>query len=326
MSFAVTKLDVNSLEVLEAAIATATIMPTQISTRAPRGRILAADFGTNALTLGDMDADYSATGSFSEQQLTFGMFLESDDSRLLGIDAQVGDFAILPPATEHDAQHRGRLMYFAMTLNSERLRDIARVDGIHFDDTLLSKPGFFRPGKAWAKFSSEYAKGLCLSLDEASRIFSTGSEAGGKASKFLVDDMSRLLLNSLVETELAGLEAMPISLLGQKIVRDAQHLIVRGMHHPPDVDQLVAEMDIPRRTLYRAFKAHLGLSPAKYLKLYRLSRAHIELSNATPSNTNVSAIALNWGFLSLGRFSSEYRSVFGVFPRQTLAAEAPTIH
>jgi AraC-like DNA-binding protein len=60
------------------------------------------------------------------------------------------------------------------------------------------------------------------------------------------------------------------------------------------------------------------MSPMRYLWLRRMSLARRELRRAEAPAT-VTAIALSFGFSHLGRFSVEYRTLFGETPSQTLA-------
>lgn len=58
--------------------------------------------------------------------------------------------------------------------------------------------------------------------------------------------------------------------------------------------------------------------------MLRLSRARWALLSADASLTTVTAIATGFGFLELGRFSVEYRKVFGESPSRTLQIGTPS--
>lgn len=322
MNVAVARLDIDGLEGLEAAIASGTIEPTQISLRRPKGRIIAADLGTSLLTNGKTDADYSVAGVFSEDSLTFGMFLESDDSHIFASDGEAGDFGIFPASTEHAARHRGNLEYLVMTIDPVRLRQLADSEGIHFDRQILTHRGMYRPSIEWAAYSVAFAKGICSTLAALNPLLCGPSKAARATRKIMADDMTRLFLHAMAQTDGASLEEKPICLLGQKLVAEARKLLLRDdMDKALCVDQLASQFSVSRRTLYRAFKSQLGMSPAKYLKFYRHSRVHLELLHSTPEDASVSKIALGWGFGDLGRFAGEYRQLFGQFPSETLASQ-----
>ncbi len=71
------------------------------------------------------------------------------------------------------------------------------------------------------------------------------------------------------------------------------------------------------RTIETIIRTRTGLSAIAYLRLNRLSSARRRLSN--PHNgTTVTGVALDSGFLHLGRFSQHYRAAYGESPRETL--------
>ncbi|MDJ0902697.1 MAG: helix-turn-helix transcriptional regulator [Xenococcus sp. MO_188.B8] len=72
------------------------------------------------------------------------------------------------------------------------------------------------------------------------------------------------------------------------------------------------------RTLNRAFKKHRGKTPTQFLKERRLEACNRALLAADSQSTNVTDIALEYGFHHLGRFASEYRKVFQELPSETL--------
>ena len=53
-----------------------------------------------------------------------------------------------------------------------------------------------------------------------------------------------------------------------------------------------------------------------YLKMHRLEAVRRDIL-ADRAEGNVSSIAMNWGFSHLGRFSSDYKQLFGETPSQT---------
>lgn len=72
------------------------------------------------------------------------------------------------------------------------------------------------------------------------------------------------------------------------------------------------------RTLSYAFKEHAGVSPMRYLKVYRLNKLRQALRKAAPGDAQVSEFANEWGFWHLGKLAADYRSLFGVTPAQDL--------
>ncbi len=65
------------------------------------------------------------------------------------------------------------------------------------------------------------------------------------------------------------------------------------------------------------FRKHTGQTPLQFLRRYRLEQARQWLVSAA-NTQSVSAVALEWGFTHLGRFSQEYRETFGESPSATV--------
>ena len=71
-------------------------------------------------------------------------------------------------------------------------------------------------------------------------------------------------------------------------------------------------------TLLRTFNTHHGVSPMQYVKLLRLEAVRRSLLDSDPLGGTVSGVASEYGFRQLGRFSAEYRKVYGELPSVTL--------
>jgi AraC-like DNA-binding protein len=88
---------------------------------------------------------------------------------------------------------------------------------------------------------------------------------------------------------------------------------------------LCSALNVRIRTLYYAFQEFYGVSPIKYLRLVRYARARRDLLIAAPENTTVTDVAAKWHFWHFGRFSIEYKSLFGESPSETLNNEKKII-
>jgi AraC-like DNA-binding protein len=97
--------------------------------------------------------------------------------------------------------------------------------------------------------------------------------------------------------------------LAQTAIRAAES--VRGGRTA--VAQLADTLRVSRRTLEHAFREAVGCSPAQYFRMHRLSRVRTGLVRGQ----TVTDAALSQQFVSLGRFSGQYRSQFGELPSQT---------
>lgn len=83
-----------------------------------------------------------------------------------------------------------------------------------------------------------------------------------------------------------------------------------------DVEELAQAGNVSVRTVYNQFSKHFGLTPRLYMKNVKLKSLREELVG-NPKVRNVTEIALDYGFNHLGRFSSDYRKMFGELPSET---------
>ncbi|ROL84960.1 AraC family transcriptional regulator [Pseudomonas chlororaphis] len=97
----------------------------------------------------------------------------------------------------------------------------------------------------------------------------------------------------------------------------ARQYIHANAREPLGLEELEAAAGVSRFKLFEAFKKYFALSPMVYLKKYRLNAVRQEILEHGSART-ISEIALGWGFSHLGRFSAEYRKLFGESPSVTL--------
>ncbi len=84
------------------------------------------------------------------------------------------------------------------------------------------------------------------------------------------------------------------------------------------IPALCEAFTISERTLRKAFHRVYGLPPYRCLKMLRLVQARHALLSRDRGLVTVTQIAMYFGFVELGRFSVEYRRMFGERPSQTL--------
>jgi AraC-like DNA-binding protein len=87
---------------------------------------------------------------------------------------------------------------------------------------------------------------------------------------------------------------------------------------PVYLSEICAAIGVSERMLRACCHDHLGMGPIRYLWLRRMNLARQVLRNADPARTSVTQVATDHGFWELGRFSVEYRNLFGESPSTTL--------
>ncbi len=105
---------------------------------------------------------------------------------------------------------------------------------------------------------------------------------------------------------------------GEKSALDIRDQVFGHMDGKIDIKTLAAEHQISEQTLQNSFKSLFGFTPKRFLRLLKLNLVHNELMENDPGQSTVSKVALKWGFVHMGRFSSYYTELFGENPSQTL--------
>jgi transcriptional regulator GlxA family with amidase domain len=108
----------------------------------------------------------------------------------------------------------------------------------------------------------------------------------------------------------------------KRIVRLAEERFEAAGDASVSLVDLCIAAGVSARTLQYAFREYYGLSPTAYFRMRRFNRARHSLRNAAPDRGAVKRAALDAGITELGRFSVEYRRLFGESPSVTLSRAA----
>ena len=128
-------------------------------------------------------------------------------------------------------------------------------------------------------------------------------------TRIIASKLLGLLANNVAREELG--ESCP------SFERIAQY-IEANLKQDIGLEQLAEVVRLSPRSLYALFERHAGTSPKHYIRNKKLERVHACLSDPTAKVRNVTEVALDYGFLHLGRFSESYKNTFGELPSDTL--------
>ena len=81
------------------------------------------------------------------------------------------------------------------------------------------------------------------------------------------------------------------------------------------IEQLMAIARVSERSLYLLFERQIGMPPKDYIRQRKLDRVQAQLQSSKA--ISVTKVALDNGFIHLGRFSEAYRKQFGELPSHT---------
>lgn len=99
-----------------------------------------------------------------------------------------------------------------------------------------------------------------------------------------------------------------------KIATDFMHA---NLHRQLTVAEIAKAAAVSVRALQAGFQRYRDTTPLRYLRTIRLEAVHAELSS--PDNRlSVGEVAQKWGFGHFGRFSAQYRAIYGQYPSETV--------
>ena len=102
-------------------------------------------------------------------------------------------------------------------------------------------------------------------------------------------------------------------------IRRAEDYLMDHLSGAISVADVAMAAGVSARTLSREFRRHRGTTVKEFARERRLEAANRALLAAESGETNVTQVALEFGFDQLGRFSADYKRAFGEFPSETLA-------
>jgi AraC-like DNA-binding protein len=103
-----------------------------------------------------------------------------------------------------------------------------------------------------------------------------------------------------------------------RIIARFEDFLAARRYEPVYVSEICNSISVSERTLRSCCHEHLGMGPVRYLWLRRMHLARRALLRADPQAATVTGVATEHGFWELGRFSVEYRALFGESPSASL--------
>jgi len=139
---------------------------------------------------------------------------------------------------------------------------------------------------------------------------------GHDATEDLLNTAHSLVLDTILDV-VPSFEAVEPLHRRAKVSAAMRALLEDSLEGSMTIADLCTRMGVRERTLYLACQEAFGKPPKRLLHEFRLNAVRRHLSQ--PSDlTDVTSVALRFGFLHLGRFAADYRNQFGERPSETL--------
>jgi len=281
-----------------------------------RGLLTHIGVGDFSLSVGSFSVGIRTQRTVSDPKLIVGMLLASENRVThWSYDMDPGDVLVIPPGVEHDGRFHGASSYAAMRL------DLADVATVFSGEAWMSDPANWcskNRHRADPRIGAMAAGKLCA-------IVSRLSDSRINVSRDAADFWRRAIIDALTATVMHSQpsdvrETMPSV---TRLIQNVEHYIDTAGSRPVHISEICAQCGVSRRSLHRAFHEVLGIGPVTFLQRKRLCDIHSVLRDSDPATTTIAEVALQHGFLNLGRFSGYYRSLFDEYPSETFGKSRP---
>ena len=220
---------------------------------------------------------------------------------------------VMPKNGEFDSVSFPGLDFFNISLSDELLQWAAQEHlGLKMSEVLSAERAIFRCGGERVLQLRRLLQEYSASLPD--RIHS------GATSPLLDEPFGRSLALLVVEVMTAAEPSTPRASPGrrQKAVASALKYLKDSEDIGVSVADFVRESGVSRRTLESAFQDSLGISPAAYIKIFRLHELRRDLCNTSPEASSVAELASRHGFGHGGQLAADYKCLFDEPPSTTL--------
>jgi AraC-like DNA-binding protein len=230
-------------------------------------------------------------------------------SRMCEIDLEPGAVLAYAPAAEHTARNLPGLEFMFAITDRQRLVEHAEQLGIRIE----------APRRGEVHLLARTPK-----TDLVGPTFSTFADAaatGEYPSTVCGDDVLRAMTHALSE-EVRGLR------VGCTNMIDSRHVVhdcieyAHAVQRIPSISELCLVAHVSERRLRKAFTDEYDMPPTKYFRLWALDEAHRRLLHNDAHAETVTEVALGFGFNHLGRFSVQYKAIYGEKPSTTLSTDS----
>jgi AraC family ethanolamine operon transcriptional activator len=275
------------------------------------GTLSHVGIGDFSLSIGSFNLGLRTQRISTDDRLIVGMLLDAEDRVThWSFDMRPSDVLVIPPLVEHDGVFRGASTYAAVRL------DLAQLGSVFGGNARLSDPAHwlqknhYRTNDAMGMVAARRLPQIISNLAQHETVLS--DDAAEFWRRAIVDCMTGTIVNSQPPDDSGYLPS------AMKLVRRVEDYLDTVGPRPVHISEICAEFRLSRRGLHRAFHEVFGIGPVTFLRHKRLCAIHSMLRESAPGKVTVGEVAMQQGFIELGRFAQYYRSLFGEYPSETL--------
>ncbi|MEO3470850.1 helix-turn-helix domain-containing protein [Roseomonas sp. CAU 1739] len=290
--------------------AVARVLP--LSAGGYRARVTLVQLPSIGLAMGEESLPRLYESETSPDRIYFRLRQTADPtSRLNGVEHQPGRIRIRRPGQTVVDVSPGPAVIRSMSLPIADLaaradRTFGRPPPVLLDDCVLIRPA---PGR-FARLAALQRDVFRLAAERPAALAHRPTAAALDAQ--LGEALLAILFESAPERDTAA------ACRGHAIMARVLDRIGAEPNHAFTLAELCGAGGCSAKTLEVLFRARMGTTPNRFLRLRRLWAVRRALLAADPRMATVSQLAMDGGFWELGRFAAVYRAQFGESPSQTL--------
>jgi AraC-like DNA-binding protein len=304
--------DLDGFEGLQDAVKGTHFDIVQIERGRLSGRISHLGIGGFTLSVCAFSKGVCAQRTSSDGKILIGMLLGAQDRvTQWSFDMMPADIVVIPPLADHHGVHCGASSYANIRLDPRELPQLFGGDPWLSDAANWQEKNRFRANPDVGPVAGQGLSRLVHHLARRTGVLPDGVAEFWR--RMIVEYMT-MTISSSVPADQGGHLAS-----ATRLVRSVEDYLQATGDRPLHISEICCKLGLSRRSLHRAFHEVFGIGPLTFLRQKRLCAAHSSLKQSSPELTTVAQVALEHGFIELGRFSQYYRAMFGETPSQTLA-------
>jgi len=299
-------------EVMAMAVQNGVLEHVQLERGLFRGQIAHSSAPHSRVDWGSYQLSVLARGDLSRDMVTVTMALKGHgDWRVQGQCMADGDVVVFPEHGELLIALPPQAQWLSVQLPRSRMEAAGLPPGRLLQDGARRVPG-------------RIDASLRRALDDVAPVLAPGARAAGFGSvaiELAHDELLGAVLGELARRG-GGADAGTALTPGERwrVIRRAEAYLEGIADASVRIDDLCVAACTSLSRLERAFREAFGVSPHRFLVLWRMASVRRELLRCAPQ-TSITEVATRWGFFHLGRFSQEYRQLFAERPSQTLRSQ-----
>jgi AraC-like DNA-binding protein len=202
-----------------------------------------------------------------------------------------------------------------LTYSADCEKFIVRVPSTLFNDACIEHR-WFKP-KEYVRFSQQpYKFEEIASLLHLLNLLCEEAESG-MATPQMLQHYNRVVASKLItllkhDVTLATPSLQSVSF--ERLVKYIEDNIKRDI----TAEDLAQYSHLSLRSLYLLFEKNAKTTPKNFIRQKKLEQVYATLMDPSSKMVNVTAVAIDYGFTHLGRFSEFYKATFGMLPSASL--------